>query len=1020
MSIATEDSGHSLRKALLRVVLPYVVLSTLWILFSDRLLHLFVLDAGQLMQWSMYKGWGFIAVTALLLGALLHRLLRSLEDQRREAAQAGSTVRQLADDLSLQHELQQRYAAAFVASPAAISLSSVARGVFLDVNPRYSEMLGYSRDELIGRSALDMAIWESENARQIWVAQLLASRRLHDYQTTWRRRDGSPIELSISSEIIELNGETCILGFILDISERRHAEAEIQRLQQRLTAAFHAAPVAACITRMSDGQLVEVNERLLSEYAWKREELLGQTTLSSGLWGSGEERARMIELIRRDGQVTDFESIGVGRDGRRREISLSARIIDVSGLPHLVVYIDDISQRVAAERRLRESEELYRNIFSNAQDGICMVDPESLAFVEINDAGINGLGYTRGEIASLGLHDLQFDLDEAGVRAAVEGIIQNGSVTFENRHRRKDGSIQYARVSATAVTTSGRTLISSIWQDITDQKKAAGELERYRLHLEELVAERTAELAAARDAAEEASRAKSAFLANMSHEIRTPMNAIIGLTHMAERHTDDPAQLTRLKKVDAAALHLLALINQILDISKIEAGKLELSPVDFNLRDMVEKAVALVVDRIHAQNLSLSVNIDPALPAELHGDPLRLGQVLLNYLSNAVKFTEHGGISIDIAPLTVAADHLTVRFAVTDTGIGIEPEEQQRLFRIFEQADSSPTRRFGGTGLGLAIARHLAQIMGGQAGVDSQPGHGSTFWFTVRLQPADQPAVAEALRSTQAESRLTARTRPAHVLLAEDNPINQEVAVDLLRSAGMTVDIASNGAQALELSRQHCYDLILMDIQMPILDGLAATRKMRADNVRTPILAMTANAFGEDRKRCLEAGMNDHIAKPVNPDNLYAAILKWLPEESGPLVAPAPVAPPPIDDDSCLRALSSLPQIDTAIGLHAVRNRLPSYLHLLSSFLDSHGNDAELLRRARQDNQRENAHRLAHNLKGVAGTLGLTDIARAAAALNASLHDAEPAANALPLFVALENAIDDTCTALRPHLAERH
>ncbi|MBK8318941.1 MAG: response regulator [Betaproteobacteria bacterium] len=605
-----------------------------------------------------------------------------------------------------------------------------------------------------------------------------------------------------------------------------------------------------------------------------------------------------------------------------------------------------------------------------------------------------------------------------------------------------------------------------MWQDITEQHITAAQLELYRLHLEDLVNERTLELAGAKDAAEQASIAKSAFLANMSHEIRTPMNAIIGLTHLAERETKEPKQLERLNKVADAAHHLLAIINQILDISKIEAGKLTLEPTDFALARLLDNSKEMIIDRVRSRGLEFHSEIDPALPPMLHGDPLRIGQILLNYLSNAAKFTERGSISVAITLVTESADDLLVRFAVSDTGIGIPAEQQARIFDVFEQADTSTTRRFG-TGLGLAIARRLALLMGGDSGLQSTQGQGSSFWFTARLQRASNKTMesAPAISADEAEQLLSSRYRQTRILLAEDNPINQEVALELLRGVGLQADLAVNGQKAVEMVNQQDYDLILMDMQMPIMDGLSATRAIRqSERGRSlPILAMTANAFSEDRQRCLDAGMNDHVAKPVDPSNLYTMMIKWLPapkaaqaasslpplcpadnpvevqgqpvnevQESGDRPTPefagqnrtqqdiAPAASA-TSDAELLQTLSHLPGIDTQAGLLAVRGRPASYLRLLRSFVVQHGNDVEAIRTAlaciSTDSSAKAAERLAHSLKGAAGALGLSGIQKAASALNDTLRQPGPPAKVPALFATLAEEMQRTVNSLQQLLA---
>jgi signal transduction histidine kinase/DNA-binding response OmpR family regulator len=536
------------------------------------------------------------------------------------------------------------------------------------------------------------------------------------------------------------------------------------------------------------------------------------------------------------------------------------------------------------------------------------------------------------------------------------------------------------------------------------------ELATYRESLENMVSERTRALREAIDEARRANLAKSDFLARMSHEIRTPLNAITGLSRMVLDTPLNPQQREYLDQVMHSSDALLAIINDILDYSKIEAGGLRLESRPFAPERLLHSVSSLFAARARSQGLELRFTRDDDVPPTLLGDSLRLGQILINLVSNALKFTPAGSIDVHLSTGERLADgRIRLVCTVRDTGIGIAPEHQEGLFSPFTQADSSITRRFGGTGLGLAICRQLVELMEGEISLDSAPGQGSSFRFTVVL--SEPPAGNAGTATEKAAETPSNNTLPQwggeRVLVVEDIAINRTIAVALLQRVGLSVAVANNGQEALDLLAGEAFALVLMDIQMPVMDGLTATRAIRANPAwrDLPIIAMTAHATSEDQEQTAAAGMNAHLTKPIIPRLLYATLSQWLPSAAG---QPAPaIAEVPGEAND---ALPELPGIDRQTGLELHLNRPDFYLKSLHAFCHDFAGTGERIAIALAAGERDEARRLAHSLRSVAASLGARGLADAARELEQALND-EPAESELSSLLghfstALDQVID--------------
>ncbi len=902
---------------------------------------------------------------------------------------------------------EARFRSLFDCSPDAIFVEDF-NGVVLDVNPAACRLQGLPRERLVGLSVYDLTPTNQRDALARGFGRLVRGDLQFIEGYSWHV-DGRAIPVELHVNRFEYGGVPALLLIVRELTERRRVQGQLEKLSR----AVEQTADGVFITDRN-GLIEYINPAFEQMTGYSPEEAVGQTPrlVKSGRHGV-EFYQRLWETVLA-GRTFRSTLTNRKKDGELCYADVTITPLkDVRGaVTHFVATWKDITEAKEAEEELRRSRERFELAVAGSGDGIWDWD------VTRNEVFFSRrwkqmLGYAEDEISPQfiewenRLHPDDRERALATVKAYLDG--QLPEYELEHRLRHKDGGYRWILTRGVALRDAdGRPYrMAGSHTDVTDRKKAEEKLR------------------AAQRAAEEANRAKSEFLANVSHELRTPLNGILGMTDLVLGTTLADEQREHLQLVKVSTAHLLAVINDLLDFSKIEAGRLELVPAPFRVRASLAGTISALAVQARAKGLDFHCDVQPAVPDRLVGDWPRLAQVLVNLIGNAIKFTEKGAVFVEVglAACGLAASSakpqaaVELQFLVRDTGIGIPAAQLRRIFDPFVQADSSTTRRYGGTGLGLSIAAKLVEMMGGRIEVESTPGRGSTFRFTAALPTAPVESEKAATPSDH-DARAPSSAQPLRLLIAEDHEINQRVLTALLSRMGHKSVVAPNGRAALERLANETFDGVLMDVQMPELDGLQATACIRAAEVGTdrhlPIVALTAHAMTGDRERCLAAGMDGYLSKPINPDALAHALETFIapPRDRARRNSTSTAEETNSSSLSPQSSVLSPAPFDRRAALERTGGDAALLDELIGIFLDNGAQWVQDIRGALAANNAPLARRSAHLLRGAAATLAAVEVAEAAQGLEerAARDDLSSTADALS---AIEQALARLTDALR-------
>lgn len=865
-------------------------------------------------------------------------------------------------------------------------------GHLIYASDSFARMLGYEPREVIGMHVSQWDAYFKADELQTWVQKLFASESVTTFETLHRRKDGESFEVEVTAHAVLSDGASLTLFCSSrDVTQRKRQAARLESLNARLEATIGAA-MDAVIVMDTRGSIIEFNAAGEQIFGYRRDEVIGRQvsqTIVPERHREAHARGLAHYLNTGDGPVLGnrIEVDALRKDGTEFSAELE---MDVARTPEgefFVAFLRDISERKSSEEALRQyrdtleemvalrTEELESKstildaIVNTSPSGLLLADTDGRIFMT-NPALEKMFGYGPSELIGQYVEQLipesiRAEHQRHRVRFALDPKPRGMGYRLDLLGRRADGTTFPSRISLTSFHIKEKLFIQATVIDTTEQKRHEEELRELNASLEMKVALRTAELG-------EASAAKSTFLAHMSHEIRTPMNGILGLAQLLERSPLSFDQRDMVLRIQQAGKSLLAIINDVLDFSKIEAGELRIENQPFRLGSVLSQVDSLLGPTAHSRGLEIFIETPTGFDDGLIGDAFRLEQILMNLVSNAIKFSEQTAVRVDVKVLRSSAVDARLRFEVKDKGIGISEENQKRLFTPFTQADASITRQFGGTGLGLAISRCLVELMGGEIGVFSTLGIGSTFWIEIPFQRQKVlPSSNEVVLGRKADSG--PRLSGLRCLVVDDSRMNRDVVERILTIEGAKVTTAVDGRQALATleTRVNQFDVVLMDIQMPLMDGLTATRIIRANPLlrRLPIIALTAGVLPDQVEQAKAAGCDDFLAKPVDFDQLVGTLMVrtggFSVNEGGPV--------------------SNIPGIEPHCATVPYRDDPKFFVHLLEEFVREFGSITDQVRSAISSENFGEAARLLHMLRGSCGYIGAVNLQSAIMSLEKAL-----------------------------------